>query len=221
MKRFRWAIALLFVLFLQFAYADSITTFHLSRFTYVFGPNEGGDNAGYGFAGLGIYLTGGGSASCPEFCLVGASFSPGMSLVPDVFVDFESSQGYVAIGGHTYGDVTLFVSSITAGRFTFPAGGNVPSIFRVTVPASFGLVQGEVPNVFFDVRIPPGKLVLTFNYYPASNGNPASYWFSKGQYEGQGVPAIPEPGTIGFMATGLAGIVGLIRRKRVIDHLKT
>jgi hypothetical protein len=220
MKCCRWAIALLFVLVVQFAYADSIPTFQLSRFTYGFGVNEDGDNAGYGIAGLGIYLTGGGSASC-EFCLADVPFSPGKSLVPDVFVDFESSHGYVRIGGHTYHDVVLFVSSITARSFTFPAGGHARSTFTVTVPASFGLVQGEANGTFFDVEIPPGKLVLTFNYFPASNGNPASYWFSKGQYKGQGIPPIPEPGTIGFMATGLVGIVGLIRRKRVIDHLKT
>jgi hypothetical protein len=106
-------------------------------------------------------------------------------------------------------------SSITGSSFIFPFGGNNPSIFTVTVPASFGLVQGETSNgTFFDVNIPPGKLVLTFDYYPASNGNPGAYWFSQGYYKAQGVPGIPEPGTIGLVATGLGGIVGLIRRKR-------
>src|ERR1017187_1105208 len=32
-----------------------------------------------------------------------------------------------------------------------------------------------------------------------------------GSYKAQGVPGIPEPGTIGLVATGLGGIVGLIR----------
>jgi hypothetical protein len=86
----------------------------------------------------------------------------------------------------------------------------------VTVPASFGLVQGETSNgTFFDVNIPPGKLVLTFDYYPFVNVNSVSgYYFSQGSYKAQGVPGIPEPGTIGLVATGLGGIVGLIRRKR-------
>jgi len=214
MKRFRWVLALPFLVFLQFAYADSITTFNLSELTYGFVANQAGDNAGYIFSGPGIYVTGGGSASC-IWCLVGASFSPGSTLAPNIFVDFESSQGYVRIGGQTYYEPTLFVSSITAHSFVFPAGGRNPSFFTVTVPASFRLVQGEASNgAFFDVNMPRGDLLLRFDYFPAANGNPASYYFVQGHYKGQGVATIPEPSTIGLVATGLAGMVELIRRKR-------
>lgn len=218
MRRFKWAIPLLFVVCLQFAYADSINTFQLSVFSYGFVTNPGGDNAGYFFAGPGISLGGGGSASCGYWCSFGGALSPGTLLVPDIFVDFESSEGGVTIGGHTYHgpvDVGLFASSITARGFTFPAGGNVSSIFTVTLPASFAAVRGEVADgTLFDVNVPPGELVLTFDYYPAANGNSASYYFSQGSYKAQGIPGIPEPGTIGLVATGLGGIVGLIRRKR-------
>ena len=219
MRRLKWAIPLLFVVFLQFAYADGINTFQVSVFSYGFGVNQGGDNAGYFFAGPGISLGGGGSASCVWWCSSGGVLSPGTLLVPDIFVDFESSEGGVTIGGHTYHgpvDAGLFVSSITARGFTFPAGGNVPSIFTVTLPASFAAVHGEVADgTLFDVNVPPGELVLTFDYYPFVNVNSVSgYYFSQGSYKAQGVPGIPEPGTIGLVATGLGGIVGLIRRKR-------
>jgi hypothetical protein len=62
-----------------------------------------------------------------------------MSLVPNVSVDFQSPQGYVKIGGQKYlgpDDVSRFISSITAGGFRFPAGGNTPSTFVVTVATS-------------------------------------------------------------------------------------
>jgi len=125
----------------------------------------------------------------------------------------------VTIGGQTYhvgADEVLFFSSITAGGFTFPAGGNASSIFTVTVPATFGSVRGEAGNgVFFNVNVPPGQLVLTFDYHPAANGNPAIYTFSEGRYKAEGlVTTTPEPGTIVLMAAGLASMAGLIRKKR-------
>ena len=51
---------------------------------------------------------------------------------------------------------------------------------------------------------------LTFNVIPAEGDSPAGYQFVHGEF----IAATPEPGTIGFMATGLAGIIGVIRRKR-------
>jgi len=210
MKRFRWTIALLFVVCLQFAYADSVPTLNALQVTFSFGVNEGGDNALYSLVGPSMNLSGVGTAFClaSEFCS-GAAFLPGMSLVPNVSVDFQSSQGSVKIGGHTYlgSDITLFISSITAVGFRFPAGGNTPSTFVVMVPASFAVVNGELSNgTFFNVKIHAGKLALTFDYFPAANGNPASYFFSQGKY----VVTTPEPGTAGLMAIGLAGIIGLI-----------
>jgi len=225
MKRFRWAIVLLFVLFLQFGYADSVNTLNPYLFTFRFVQDfGGGDNASYVFAGGGINLRSVGSAGAIDNWLTQPSFSPGTSLVPAVsIVDFGFSAGGVTIGGQTYhvgADEVLFFSSITAGGFTFPAGGNASSIFTVTVPATFGLVQGEVRGqngngVFFNVNVPPGQLVLTFDYHPAANGNPAIYTFSEGRYKAEGlVTTTPEPGTIVLMAAGLASMAGLIRKKR-------
>ncbi|MFL6305446.1 MAG: PEP-CTERM sorting domain-containing protein [Candidatus Sulfotelmatobacter sp.] len=222
MKRFRWAIVLAFVLFLQFGYADSVNTLNLGLFTFRFGSDfGGGGNAAYVFAGPGINLRNGGDADAVGNWLTQPGFSPGMSLIPDVgIVDFGFSVGGVTIGGQTYHDAALFFSSITAGGFTFPAGGNASSIFTVTVPATFGLVQGEARGengngVFFNVNVPPGQLVLTFDYHPAANGDPAIYTFSEGRYRAEGlVTSTPEPGTIGLMAAGLASIAGLIRKKR-------
>ena len=216
MKRFRWVILLPFVLFLQFAFADSVT-FNTAAFTYSFGTDfGGGDNAVYDLYGPGISLIGNDAGALCRFCSVGFSFSPGTSLVPDIFVDFGYSVGFVTIGGTTYygPEEILFYSSITAGGFTFPAGGNTSSTFTVNIPASFPVVQGDVGGTLFNVNVPAGQLVLTFDYHPAANGVPATYIFSQGNYTAGGLTQTPEPGTIGLMAAGLAGMVGLIRRKR-------
>ena len=212
MKHFRWAIALLFVAFLQFAYADTLDALKVS---FIFGPNQGGDNAGYSLVGPNMNLSGVSTACfASQFCFGAPAFLPGMSLTPSLSVDFQSSQGFVRIGGHTYfapNDVTLFISSLTASSFRFPVGGNTPSTFVVTLPASFAVVSGQLSNgTFFNVNIPASKLVLTFDYFPAANGNPASYFFAEGKY----LVTTPETGSVDLMAIGLAGIfIGLIQRK--------
>jgi len=95
MKRFRWAIVLLFVLFLQFGYADSVNTLNPYLFTFRFVQDfGGGDNASYVFAGEGINLRSIGSAGAIDNWLTQPGFSPGTSLVPAVsIVDFGFSAG--------------------------------------------------------------------------------------------------------------------------------
>ena len=210
MKRFTWALALLFALFCS-AHANSVYTFNAFQVTYVFGANEGGDNATYSLVGPNINLTGGGTAFCQSFCNEGNLILAGTSVSPSMGVDFEFSTGSVRIGGNTY-PVVLFLSVINAASFTLPLGGRVPTTFTIAVPAAFSVVDGQVLNPAgspLNVIIPPSKLVLTFNYFPAANGVPAIYSFSHGLYT-----TTPEPGTLGLMATGLAGIVGRILRKR-------
>jgi len=212
MKRIIWVV-LPFALFCS-AHANSIYTFNAGQATFVFGENGGGDNATYSLVGPNINLSGVATAFCQpptSFC-VDTPILPGTSLNPSIGVDFEFSSGGVKIGGQTY-EAVLFVSSISAASFTLPLGGSVPTTFTIADPATFSLVGGRVLNDAgspLNVTIPQGNLVLTFNYFPARNGRPASYFFSSGQY----VVTTPEPSTLGLMATGLAGIVWLILRKR-------
>ena len=210
MKRFIWLVVLPFALFCS-AHANSIYSFNAGQVTFIFGENSDGGNALYSLVGPNINLSGVGTAICLSFC-VDNPILPGTSLNPSIGIDFEFSNGGVEIGGQTYGAI-LFVSSISAASFTFPLGGSVPTTFTIADPARFSVVDGRVLNDAgspLNVTIPPGNLVLTFNYFPAGNGHPAWYFFSGGQY----VVATPEPGTLGLMATGLAGIVVLILRKR-------
>jgi hypothetical protein len=53
-------------------------------------------------------------------------------------------------------------------------GGRVPTTFTIAVPASFSVVNGLVLNEAgpsLNVMIPPGQLVLTFNYFPLGMEN--------------------------------------------------
>lgn len=214
MKHSHWIIVLPLVL-LGIAHANTIYNINAPGTTYFFSGIGGGDNATYSLIGPNINLSGGGTAFCSGGWCVGAQFAPGSTLVPDLNVDFESSSGVVSIAGQVYsGDqVVLYISSITAQGFTFPAGGNVPTTFTVVLPAKFSLVDGAVTvgsGQLFSVNVPQGKLVLTFNYLPAVNGQPASYSFSKGQY----VVVAPEPATISLLAIGLVGVFGNRIRKR-------
>jgi PEP-CTERM motif len=212
MKSFYWAIAMLILLLAQCAYADSVPTFDITHASIPIFPNEGGDNEFFTFSGPGASMFGGGTAVC-DWCIFGTTFALGSSVNPSVqIVTFDFVQGTVRFGGEAHDVVVLFNSSITAlSSFTFPTSGK--STFIVTVPAILnGPIVGEAATGdSFNLQVPPGPLTLTFAFVPAQNGSPAFYQFTKGSFA---LATVPEPGALGLMATGLAGVIGVIRRKR-------
>jgi hypothetical protein len=169
-------------------------------------------------AAPGVGIVGGGSAcgGSDTWC-IGAFLQPGTSVTPNIgLVGFDSLSS-LKIGGHSYDTVAsaLFNSSITAGTsFTLPMGKNSPFTLIVTIPANLASpVGGHLPDgSMFDLNIPPGKLVLTFDFFPSVGVFPAGYYaFTKGQF----IVGTPEPGTIFLLATGLAAIVGRKRSWRI------
>jgi hypothetical protein len=218
MKRFLGAVMMLFVVFAPRAYADGIPIFGVTQAIISLSTNVGGDNETFSFTGPLININGGGTAVC-DWCLpFDFSLSPGSSLNPSIgLVTFDNTYGTARIGGQTF-DLSggfLFNSSITAiGSFTFPTNGR--RSFTVSVPAGFSgqIIQGSAPSLpNYDLQIlgyGVGTMVLNFTLVPSQNGAPAFYEFSRGQFS---LVPTPEPGTLGMMATGLAGIVGMIRRK--------
>jgi len=213
MKGFHWVIATLILVLAQCAYADSVPTFNTQANIPIF-PNEGGDNEFFTFNGPGASMFGGGTAVC-DWCISGTTFALGSSVNPSVqILTFDFVQGSVRFGGQTYPVLVLFNSSITAlNSFTLPTSGK--GTFMVIVPAIVnGPIMGQAGTVVgspdFNLQIPPGELVLTFAFVPAQNGFPAAYKFSQAKF----LTTIPEPGTLGLMASGLAGILGAILRKR-------
>jgi hypothetical protein len=221
MKRFQWATPLLLLILTQCAYADSISTF-VAQANITFLTNFGsGDNQGSTFTGPGVNLSASGDVSC-FWCGLGAySLTPGSSLTPSVVtdgLDFTFVHGSMTFGGQSqvcfgasgvFGDCGLDASGITALRsFTFPTNGRN---FTVTMPATLnGPIGGALGANQFDLQIPSGRLILTFDFVPGQSGGPPAYYqFSQGMFT-----TTPEPSTLGLMASGLAGIVGTVLRKR-------
>jgi hypothetical protein len=219
MKRvLRTIVVLLFAALAPLGYADSVPTFNVGQAVFYLFPNEAGGNDFFYFNGVGISISGSGTALC-NWCLFGQLLPAGSSLTPGIPIAlFDSIQGFVNIGENSYdlsGGV-LYDSSITAlGSFTFPM--NSTGSFTITVPAVLnGPIQGFAPSLpppgSFNLQIPhTGALTLTFDFAPAHNGYPASYFFSSGQFST--VPPLPEPGMLVMMGTGLCGIAGIVRRR--------
>jgi PEP-CTERM motif len=63
---------------------------------------------------------------------------------------------------------------------------------------------GAPPGQMFNLQTSAGQLVLSYSFVNSSQG----YQF------GEAVFSNPEPGTLGLMAAGLAGILGLSKRRK-------
>lgn len=57
-----------------------------------------------------------------------------------------------------------------------------------------------------------GSWNLNFAFVPPKDGNPGYYYFTDGEFTAQ-TRVTPEPGMVGLMLTGLAGIAGIVKRK--------
>jgi hypothetical protein len=223
MKHLLSIVLLLLVVFVPCTYADTITILNITRADITIFPRQGGDgNVQYFFTGPGADLSGVGTTNqtwLSGFSLDGffAGLFPGSSLnasVDPLFIDLV--QGSVSIGGQELlvdpVSSALFTSSIATTSFQFPTNGQ--STFTVTLPAFIGPISGFTEDKSFQLELPPGSLTLNFDFVPAQDPFPAYYQFSGGEFVAP--TTVPEPATIGLMATGLAGVIGVIRKKRSI-----
>jgi len=215
MKRLIWGIAILFVVSTTCAYADSAVNFNITQLTVLVGPNDGsGDNVFVALTGPGTNITVTGGIPCFDWCSFN-TFAPGDTPPVGIGQIFLGVFNTVTVGGKTYDFDTaslggLFVNVL--GGFTFPSnpGG---STFTACLPASNpSSITGSAGSggdfIQFNLWLPAGQQFCTTWAFDASAG---LYQFTSGKFV---ATTVPEPGTVGLMATGLAGIIGAIRRKR-------
>ena len=198
MKRILSLAVLAFVVSAPRAYADSIPTLDIN-ITYAtagMGP-EGG--VSFTLYGPGTTISGYGGMFCP-WCFVPitdlSSVDPGQ-----VFVGAYLN---VTIAGTSYNPDLFSVSCCL-----FTGSGTLNG-------SASGFVGQDETFRYLNLTLPTGGgWNFNFDFFPAMNGNPAFYLFSGGTFAAGTPPAAtPEPGTLGFMVTGLAGIAGLFRTRR-------
>jgi len=198
MNHLRRILPAMVVLISVCAFADNISFTNLNA-NFTIQPNLGvGGNVNGTIFGQGINVSedggfGGTWFFGPEFPFAPGSVWSGGSgdtfMLPDVIGGTIGSQFYPAgtLGG---GMFILYTSS-----FTFPMNGQS---FTITQPASlstFFLFDCTHPTCQdFTLATNPGKLTMSFYYDPAFN----NYQFAGGAFT-----TVPEPGTLGLMATGL------------------
>jgi hypothetical protein len=211
MKRVICGTAILFVVSVTCAHADSVSVFNINRATMTLGFGGGGSFALTG-PGTKILGTGGFSCGLNDWCQ-GATFAPGSEL-PLLFA-FDGRMVIfrfktVEIGGRTFDPnmLVLPLAMTLSGTITFPTN-QVPR-FTTCIPAHMpGPIAGQVGQ---------GDGFMSFNLNMPQSGSYCSDWIltPRGYVNTQAtfVSAVPEPGTLGLMASGLAGIIGMIRRKR-------
>jgi hypothetical protein len=167
--------------------------------------------AQFGAGGTGTVFADGNSA-CP-WCEVGYPFNtPGASLNPSLGITYDDLGG--AINCDPFGEAFCSMSDdqITALRdITFPKNGQ--ESFIVTVPAAESGVSGAVVSpegeMPFSLGGARGQLTLDFVFSQLGGG---LYVISQGTFSN--AITAPEPGPLGLMAAGLAGLAFMGRRRR-------
>jgi len=223
MKRFQWAILTLLVILAQYAYADSISTFRITRAVVFVGA--GSDNAGFLLTGPGISIAGDGGIACQRDWCDGQIFPAGGPSAANFFHDqIFLEENRVEIGGHVLTDDTLdltpFLELTTFGGFTFPVNATVGATFKgcqpAAMPDSFTGTAGSGDEfTTFILQMPTGgKFCSTWTFVAASDEFPdefpAGFVFTEGKFVAS---TVPEPGTLGLVGCGLAGIVAAVRKR--------
>jgi hypothetical protein len=205
--RLLWTL-LIFSLFVSAAAnANSIPIFNITSVDIGFYPGDN-DIGGmfFSFSGPGISITGDGFFNCSGWCNSLSYFPAGY---PIDFTSLTTTDYFAQIRGKTYSGFNAFSSpwTLTFGNFTVP-GGEVPAVLNN------GLILGHVGSgnslSAFYLKVPPGTLLVQFFQ---SDVDPSLYTFLGGGEFVASRTVVPEPATMALTATGLAAIVGLVRRK--------
>lgn len=221
MRRSSVAVVASFLLFAVAAHAGSIPTFTATQGAALLSPGAPYNVPAivhYSFSGKGFSLTGMGDIAC-GFCASQPPFDTGMSIYGD-------GLDSLIVGGTSYtGVLSLSSSNLTLPSTIFsPPAGN-QSAFSITLPVMWhGTIFSCQAStlIFQECASDPTTgnelpLLATINFnakgiatlnYTQQNG----FWtFNSGAFI---LSPVPEPGTFALMGSGLAALVGFVRRRR-------
>jgi hypothetical protein len=198
-KRILSLAVLAFVVSAPSAYADSIPTLdiNISYATAGMGPDGG---VLFTLVGPGTTITGFGGMACSPWC-------------SGPITDLSSvNAGQVFIGGFlnvTIAGISYNPDLLSLQCCLFSAFGDLGGTVS-------GFVGQDETFRLLTLTVPGGSWNFKFDSFPASNGNPPYFLFNSGSLTA-GTPSArtPEPGTLGLMFTGLAGLAGMVRNKRL------
>jgi hypothetical protein len=197
-----------FVLISITAFADALRTNLNANVDIV--PNLEGDNVGVTLFGQGVSITVFGGTPAGWFDAPGGPthYFPGDSGLGPTTITWDGGQ--LQIGSTLYDFDQFEIGSggvLDVPSITFPTNGKD---FTVTV-APFvwelaGTIDTNCPSsgCNFDFLSKPGELSFSFFFGAPSH----EYFASSASF------STPEPGTLGLMAAGLAGILGVFSRRK-------
>jgi len=220
MKHFFWLIGLVLLAGAPCTYAQSVTTTRT-----IFVTNVSGDNLFSQFIGPGVNLTATGGTNCFDWCTPDSFYNaPGTSLTPGSEIFYGLVWGTLTFEGQNVCEQdTCFIADASAGigasqSLTFPTNGQD---FTVRLPAVMGPVDVNFPQPgtgalqTVDLGEFGGEMVLSFRFVPQYPGGPPPYYvFDRATFT-SGF-AVGEPGPLGLMAAGLAGLLGLVLKDRLL-----
>jgi len=197
------ALVSLLVLCSQFTLADSIRTYWITSISMQMSPSDGsGDNIFFSFSGPNISFTGIGGMGCFDWCTTDPIYGTPSVSPSQVFI--SNFLDPVIVGGRP----------TPSFDFGFEGQGLFNN-FGGVYPFVTGFAGEGDSFTEFNLILPRnGNWGASFSYIPPSGDQPGYYLFGGALFEASA--ATPEPGTIGLMLTGLAGIAGLLRKRQLL-----
>ena len=211
MKRFQWAVAVPLLVLAPYAQADSPPTYDITHATVV--VRAGSDNVGFTFTGPGTDISGSGGIACQETWCDGQVFPSGSVVIVELGQIFIDSFDTAKIGGHDTDPNTLGLTGLaldTSGDLVFSgtSGGTFCQGAALSTPVSGTANSGDTFTDFM-LKMPAGEFCTNW-FYSVDQGG---FIYDGGKFVAD-TAAVPEPGTLGLMVLGVAGMFGMVRTSR-------
>jgi len=206
MKRLLSVVMLAGIFFTGRAQADSILNLNITYVTASMGPNSGsGDNISFTLIGPGTTITGIAGMQCIEWC---SGPIPDLSSVgtSQVFISNFLSATVAGVSYDPNNDIFLQCCLFSSSGLLNPSVSGF-----VGEGESFKLVNFTLPGA--------GSWNLQFDFTPPNGGSPGFYQFIGGTFTAGTPPSpVPEPGTLGFVATGVTMALAAAQRRRSLQR---